>query len=192
LISAFFSNGDNVGYYDYTPQYTADYGNGYYGYIPEYTYAPPYYTFGYAPTYAYYEPASYYGYDLYNYEGIPYDYVDYSSLPYDDINQIYSGGLVSELIQRSLGTGYYQGLLEGQLARERGWGDRYYNDPYLYEQTMYDPYSSSLGDCRRYLSEGYELGYEDALRGQDDFDIAGNGDVDLVSLLVGSALSFRS
>ena len=57
---------------------------------------------------------------------------------------------------------------------------------------MYDPYSSSLGDCRRYLSEGYELGYEDGLRGQDEFDIAGNGDVDLVSLLVGSALSFRS
>ena len=192
LISAFFSNGDNVGYVDPYPQYASYVDNRYYGYIPEYRYQPPYYTFGYAPTYAYYEPAAYYGYDQYSNGGIPYDYIADGSLPYDDMVEIYSGGISAEIIQRALGTGYYQGILEGQAARQRGWGDRYYYDPYVYEQTIYDPYSSSMGDCRRYLSEGYEMGYQDALAGRDEFDLAREGgDIDLVSMLLGSVLSLR-
>jgi hypothetical protein len=193
VIAAFFSNGDNVGYFDPYPQYGAYYGNRYYGYVPQYVYQPPYYTFGYVPTYAYYEPASYYGYDQYSYYGLPYDYdyTSYGALPYNDMVDIYSGGVAAELIQRALGTGYYQGLLEGQLARDRGWGDEYYYDPYLYDQAIYDPYSSSLGDCRRYFSEGYEMGYADGLRGRDQYDLVDGGDVDLVSVLVGSALSLR-
>ena len=192
VISAFFSNGDNVGYLDPYPQYGSYYNDGYTGYIPQYRYQPPYYTFGYAPTYAYYEPAAYYGYDQYSNQGIPYDYIASGSLPYGDMTDLYSGGLAAELIQRALGTGYYQGLLEGQVARRRGWGDEYYNDPYLYEQAMYDPYSTSMGACRRYFSEGYEMGYHDALRGRDEFDLAdAGGDVDLVSLLLGSVLDFR-
>jgi hypothetical protein len=191
VISAFFSNGDNVGYYDPYPQY-ASYDDGYYGYVPEYRYQEPYYSFGYAPSYAYYEPAAYYGYDQYSYDQVPYDYIG-GSLPYGDMVDIYSGGLAGELIQRALVTGYYQGVLEGELAREQGWGDDYYNDPYLYDQAVYDPYSSSMGNCRRYLSEGYEMGYRDALAGRDDFDLYdGGGDVDLVSMLIGSALSLRS
>ena len=192
VISAFFSNGDNIGYYDPYPQYGSYYNDGYYGYIPQYRYQPPYYTFGYAPTYAYYEPAAYYGYDQYAYQGVPYDYLAYGSLPYSDMTSLYSGGLAAELIQRALGAGYYQGLLEGQMARRNGWGDDYYYDPYLYEQAMYDPYSSSMGECRRYMSEGYELGYRDALAGRDDFDLARGGDIDLVSMLLGSVLSLRS
>jgi hypothetical protein len=95
------------------------------------------------------------------------------------------------MIQRALGTGYYQGLLEGQQARRQGWGDQYYYDPYLYEQAIYDPYSTSIGNCRRYFSEGYELGYQDALSGRDQVDVAERGDIDLVSLLLGSVLSLR-
>jgi len=192
VIAAFFSNGDNVGYNDPYPRYTSYSDNGYYGYVPAYTYSEPYYTFGYAPNYAYYEPAAYYGYDQYAYNDVPSDYVGYPAFPYNDMVTLYSGGLAAELIQRSLSTGYYQGLLEGQMARRRGWNDEYYNDPYLYEQTMYDPYSSSMGDCRRYFSEGYEMGYADGLRNQDEFYVARGGDIDLVSLLIGSAISLRS
>jgi hypothetical protein len=191
VIATFFSSGISNGYYDdYAygdPYYGSDYG---YGSQSGY-YQPTYYTFGYAPSYTYYEPAAYYGYDQYAYNGgVPYDAFA-GGLPYNDVLSIYSGGLAGELIQRALGTGYYQGLLEGQMARQRGWGDRYYSDPYLYEQAIYDPYSSSLGDCRRYFSEGYEMGYQDALRGRDEFDLADGGDVDLVSLLLGNALSLR-
>ena len=190
VIASFFSNGIDGGYYDdYT--YGQPYYGSNYGYAPQYAYyQPTYYTFGYQPAYTYYEPAAYYGYDQYAYNSMPYD-VFQGALPYDDVRYIYSGGVAGELIQRALGTGYYQGLLEGQLARQRGWGDRYYADPYLYEQAIYDPYSSSLGDCRRYFSEGYEMGYDDALRGRDQFDLADGGDVDLVSLLLGNVLSLR-
>jgi hypothetical protein len=192
VIAAFFSNGDNVGYYDPYPRYTTYYDNGYYGYIPAYRYSEPYYTFGNTPSYTYYEPAAYYGYDQYADYGVPSDYIGYPTFPYNDMVTLYSGGLGAELIQRALSTGYYQGLLEGQMARRRGWDDEHYDDPYLYEATIYDPYSSSMGDCRRYMSEGYEMGYADGLRGQDEFYVARGGDVDLVSLLIGSTVSLRS
>jgi len=191
VIATFFSNGTDRGYYDdYTSYYQPSYGSNY-GYASPYSYyQPTYYTFGYPPTYTYYEPAAYYGYDQYAYNGIPYDAFS-GSLPYNDVVDIYSAGLAGELIQRALGAGYYQGLLEGQQARRRGWGDRYFYDPYVYEQAIYDPYSTSIGDSRRYFSEGYEMGYRDALRGRDEFGIARRGDVDLVSLLLGSVLSLR-
>lgn len=190
VIASFFSNGIDGGYYDDYAYPQPDYGSDY-DYAPQYSYyEPTYHTFGYAPTYSYYEPATYYGYDQYAYNSLPYDAFD-GALPYNDVHSIYSGGLAGELIQRALGTGYYQGLLEGQLARKRGWGDRYYSDPYLYEQAIYDPYSSSIGDCRRYFSEGYEMGYDDALRGRDEYALADGGDVDLVSLLLGNVASLR-
>ena len=193
VISAFLANDDNVGYFDPYPQYSSVYDDGYYGYIPQYRYQPPYYTFGYAPTYAYYEPAAYYGYEQYAYEGVPYDYIAYGSLPYTDMEHLYSGSVAGELIQRALSTGYSQGYYEALAAREYGYAnDDTYYDPYLYDQTMYDPYSSSIGNCRRYFSEGYELGYADALNGRDEFDMAGGGDIDLVSMLLTSVLDFRS
>ena len=192
VIAAFFSNGDNVGYYDPYPHYAYYNDDNYYGYIPQYRYSQPYYTFGYTPTYAYYEPAAYYGYDQYSYYGVPSDYIGYPTFPYDDMVTLYSGGLGAELIQRAMSTGYYQGLLEGQMARRQGWDEEYYYDPYLYEQVMYDPYSSSMGDCRRYFSEGYEMGYADGRRGRDEFYLAEGGDIDLVSVLVGSTVILRS
>ncbi len=189
VIAAFFSNGVSNSYSDdYDQPY---YAGDNYGYASQHQYSQPrYHTFGYAPTSAYYEPAAYYGHDQYTYNDLPYDRFA-GALPYNDVQDIYSGGIAGELIQRELGTGYYQGLLEGQQARKRGWGDRYYSDPYVYEQAIYDPYSTSIGDSRRHFSEGYEMGYEDALSGRDDFDLAGGGEVDLVSLLLGNVLSFR-
>ncbi len=190
VMATFFTNSDNVGYYDSYPRYYASNDDDY-GYVPQYA-SYPYNTFGYEPAYSYYEPAAYYGYDQYAGNGLPYEYSAYSALPYDDMVDLYSGGVGGEMIQRALATGYYQGLLEGQAARSRGWGDNYYQDPYLYEQTMYDPYSSSIGNCRRYFSEGYEMGYTDALGGRDEFDLADSGgDIDLVSLLLGSVLDLR-
>lgn len=191
VLASFFSNGTDGGYYDdYNSYYQPNYGSNY-GYAPQYgSYQPTYNTFGYPPTYTYYEPATYYGYNQYADNGIPYDAFS-GSLPYNDVVDIYSGGLAGELIQRALGTGYQQGLLEGQQARRRGWGDRYFSDPYVYEQAIYDPYSTSIGDSRRYFSEGYEMGYQDALRGRDEFGVARGGDIDLVSLLLGSVLSLR-
>lgn len=191
VIGAFFSNGDNAGYLDPSPEYASGYDDGSNGYIPEYTSQAPYYTFGNAPAYSYYEPAAYYGYQQFRYGQVPYDHVAYSSLPYNDMVDIYSGGVAGELIQRALVTGYQQGLLEGEQARERGWGDDHYNDPYLYEQALYDPYSSSMGNCRRYMSEGYEMGYRDALAGRGDYALEESGDIDLVSMLIGSTLSLR-
>ncbi|HUR97339.1 MAG TPA: hypothetical protein VMZ26_04645 [Pyrinomonadaceae bacterium] len=190
VIGTFFSTGIGDGYYD-----DYNYDQAYYddadGYESQYSYSQPtYYTFGYPAASTYYEPAAYYGYDQYAYNELPSDAFG-GALGYSDVQDIYSGGIAGELIQRALGTGYYQGLLEGQLARKRGWGDRYYSDPYLYEQAIYDPYSSSMGNCRRYFSEGYEMGYDDALQGRDDFDLAGGVDVDLVSLLLGNVLSLR-
>lgn len=190
VIATFFSNGIGGGYYDDYAD-SQPYNRNDYGYERQYAYSQPSYnTFGYPPTNTYYEPAAYYGYDEYANNGIPYD-ASQGALPYNDVRDIYSGGLAGELIQRALGTGYHQGLLEGQLAQQRGWGDRYYSDPYLYEQAIYDPYSTSIGDNRRYFSEGYEMGYNDALRQRDEFDVAGGGGVDLVSLLLGSVLSLR-
>ncbi|MEO6334591.1 MAG: hypothetical protein ABIO91_06360 [Pyrinomonadaceae bacterium] len=197
VIATFFSNGVGGGYYDDYANNEYGYDDQYYGgnngYAPQYGYAEPsYYTFGYAPTSAYYEPAAYYGYDQYADNELPYEAFG-GSLPYNDVRDIYAGGIAGELIQRALGTGYYQGLLEGQAARKRGWGDQYYSDPYVYDQAIYDPYSTSIGDSRRYFSEGYEMGYDDALGGRDEFDLAGGGGggVDLVSLLLGNVLSLR-
>ncbi|MEO8573749.1 MAG: hypothetical protein ABI481_07250 [Pyrinomonadaceae bacterium] len=190
VIATFFSTGKESGYYD-NYGYNQSYNPDNYGYAPQNGYAQSTYnTFGYAPTSAYYEPAAYYGYDQFAFNELPYEAFE-GALPYEDVQDIYSGGIAGELIQRTLGTGYYQGLLEGQLARKRGWGDRYYSDPYAYEQSIYDPYSTSIGDCRRYFSEGYEMGYDDALRGRDEFDLADGGEVDLVSLLLSNVMSLR-
>ncbi|MFN2411915.1 MAG: hypothetical protein ABR535_02515 [Pyrinomonadaceae bacterium] len=193
VIGAFMGGGTDRGYL--ANPYTS------------YAYGP--YTenaYDYAPLYSNYSNRRYagdayqtvsYGYDpnLNVIDPTPFDGM-LSVLPYGDTIDLYSGGLAAELIQRALGTGYYQGLLEGQVARKRGWNDRYYNDPYAYydgEQMMFDPYSSSIGDCRRMYSEGYELGYQDALAGRaDDYEQLDGGNVDLVSMLIGSVLDFRS
>jgi hypothetical protein len=203
VISAFLSNGSDE-YFGglYSP----------YAYSP-YNYAAyeeyPYYTQAYGPVvvpqYSAYDYSPYYGgyaYDPYSNVLSPAGYGgDQGELTQiADYVDLYTGGLGSELLARALGTGYYQGLLEGRYARRNGYAEDTYYDPYAYygyqDQTIsyasYEPYSTSLGDCRRMFSEGYELGYQDALENRRSFyDQADEGDVDLVSLLIGSALSLR-
>jgi hypothetical protein len=109
------------------------------------------------------------------------------------------GGIVSRIFGELLAVGYDDGYQAGQYARSRGYRDNsvYYDpyDPYVYEDVAfenldYNPYSC-LAENRRYLSEGYELGYQDGLRdagSRGGFDEYGNGSLDLVSVLLGNIL----
>lgn len=137
------------------------------------------------------------GYSDYNYGG--YDdngYNNYdpnsfiNAIPYAGLIDQYSGGFATDMIRQSLGMGYDEGYYAGQYARTNGTADDYYYDPYSYPNGSYDAGSISLAERRRILSEGYELGYQDALygRNQNDYDPQSEGDVDLVSLLLSSVL----
>ncbi len=99
------------------------------------------------------------------------------------------GGFASELLGNLLTQGYDQGFLAGQSARQNGYGDEYYQDPYVYQGGVHDSYSASVGENRRCLSQGYEIGYQDALNGQSGYDPQSRGNADLVSLLLGTVLS---
>jgi hypothetical protein len=92
-------------------------------------------------------------------------------------------GMYSQL----LAVGYEQGYQDGLAARRTRARQQAFYDPYAYNNELYDPYSESLGDNRRCLSQGYELGYQDAFNNVNDYEqYAANGDVDLVSLLIGT------
>jgi len=108
-----------------------------------------------------------------------------NSLPIAELIERYTGGgFASELIGNFLAQGYDQGFLAGEAATNSGNGEEYYQDPYVIEEGVYDPYSVSMGENRQTLSEGYELGYQDALNGQTEYDPHTEGNVDLVSLLL--------
>lgn len=176
-----------------------DFG-GYYGYEPEnYYYSRPRYTsyarYDYEP--AYYNSPLFAGYgDDYGFDT---GYASFGEsggfgglldqLPIGDIIGQFLGGddFVSGLLGSFLSQGYDEGFLAGQFAKENGWGDRYFDDPYDYEGE-YLPYSYSVAQNRQVLSEGYCLGFEDALRGRDDYDPFDQGNVDLVSALLGNVL----
>lgn len=179
-------------YYDnYYPQYQPTY---YGNYQPDYyggNYYDPY------PRYPTFRSASYYdpnsnlgGYYAPQYAGDPY----YTDNYYDNFdvggltNSSSIGNFVKQLFGQLLAVGYDQGFNDGLAARSSGRGNRYFDDPYVYQNDIYDPYSASLGDNRRCLSEGYELGYADALDGQSQYDGYQYGDVDLVSVLIGNTL----
>lgn len=109
------------------------------------------------------------------------------------------GGFVGRLVSQLLASGYNQGYQDAQYARLNGYGNQYYQDPYAhqaaytqpayaYNDIGYDPYSS-LAENRQYLSEGYELGYHDALNTRNQSGIFGNSSGgDLISALLGSIL----
>lgn len=211
VVSLFIGGGSGVyyddPYYAYNPYNYASY---YPSYVedPQYYYSSyPYSNAAYVPQYGVYSAPAYRDYSyMPSYNAYPNGYYDpyaYANQndPYGGLFGLENGDLTSTLIRRALGMGYYQGFLEGQAARQQGWGDEYYSDPYQYYSfnggyvdTYYDPYSSSLGDTRRVYSEGYEQGYRDALAGRtelyEEFDDTSN--VDLVSLLVGSGLTLRN
>jgi hypothetical protein len=217
ISNVFVGNSDNYYYsqqydsynYGYGSQYdpyyynNGDYWNGY----PQYqTYYSTPYSFGYQP----------YGYQPYGYQPYYYDY-SYSNSPYygggypyysdfyaNDFPLVYvtnsygsygsygRRGFLSRLFGQLLASGYDDGYQRGLYARSNGYGDRYYYDPYVYQDTSHDPYpySYSVGENRRCLSEGYQLGYQDALYGNSQYDpYARGGNADLVSLLIGGVLN---
>lgn len=98
------------------------------------------------------------------------------------------GGFVRELFSQLMAVGYDQGFNDGLTARSMGRRNASYDDPYTYDNSVYDPYSVSLGENRRCLSQGYSLGYEDALRNNSSgMNTFRNGDVDFLSVLISSA-----
>ncbi len=183
-------SGANAGYY-----------NNYYP-----VYQPNYYVAPYDP---FYVSSVYYGGYSSNYANPPYDpvYSDFSSefdpgygqyalfsdvydndLSYTTLVDPNAGYAYSRQSDGELVTyGYDQGYIDGLVARDAGYGDRYFYDPYTYDEVIYDPYSSSLGENRRCLGKGYELGYMDALYRRDEYDpYADDGDVNIVTAFIGN------
>lgn len=185
VIGNRLGGGQNYASQQYEPYYNrAPYlQQAYYNNTPQqygYNYGSPY-NEAYQPA-GYYDDAQSYGGGS-NLGGL------LGALPISElIGQFAGDGVVGELLTGFLAQGYDQGFLAGRSARENGYGDQYYQDPYVTEQGIYDPYSVSMGENRQILSEGYGLGYEDALNGQTDYDPQSEGNTDLVSLLLGSVL----
>ena len=141
-----------------------------------------------------------YGYTSY---GTPY-YADYYAdnvgLPYLATSSSV-GGFVGRMFSELMAYGYNQGYRDALYARSNGYNTRYFDDPYdpyvytpetvVYQDIGYNPYSS-FGENRRYLSEGYELGYRDALYSRNQYDPYNNygaNNVDLVSALISAVIS---
>lgn len=115
-----------------------------------------------------------------------------SSLPIGDfISQFAGNDFVSELLGNFLAQGYDEGFLAATNARRNVYDDENYEASYTTDDGIYDGYSTSLAENRRIFSEGYELGYRDAMAGRRDYDPIENGNSDLVSLLLGGALGER-
>jgi len=196
-------------YYIPPPAYPAYYGVNYepWNYNIGYTYYDPYYS-------SFYVQPSYYAYQPYDYYASSYYYDDpyYIDDPYDDFLTVrifssnYGGNVISRIVGGLLAYGYDQGYRDGLLARQAGYSDySYYEDPYVYyeepyadeyyEETttttysFYEPYNSySVYENRRSLSKGYELGYQDALYGNSDYDpYQAAANIDLVSVYVGAS-----
>jgi hypothetical protein len=214
ISNVLVGNSDN---YYYTPQYdTYNYNYGYnYGYGSQYD--PYYYNNGgywngYTQYQSYYATPYSLGYQMFGYQPYDYSYSDYSyysdGYPYysdyyaNDFPLVYvsnsygsygtyrRGGFLSQLFSQLLAVGYDNGYQQGLYARSNGYGDRYYDDPYVYQDTSYEPYSYSVSENRRCLSEGYQLGYQDALYGNRQYDpYARGGNTNLVSLLIGGVLN---
>ena len=180
----------------YTPSYyPSAYDNGaYYGSYQSYPY-----NYGTVTYYNFYEPYDY-SYSPYSYENSYSSdyYAGDSGLPYLSGSSSI-GGFVGRLFSQLITFGYNQGYRDAQYARTQGRRVRFYEDPYdpyvytpqdiTFEDVGYDPYSCS-GENRRYLSEGYQLGYRDALYGTTQYDpYADGGNLDLISALIGSSLS---
>lgn len=195
VLSGFLGGQTGGDYYNAAPQYN-DY---YYNSVPNvYSYnrgsqyyyngQPQYYNNQVPNSYAYYPEQNYSGYPQYDGYGLT-DGL-FGQIPYFDLADQYTGGLATQMLQQALNYGYERGLLAGQAARYNGIGDDNYYDPYSYQNAGYDDgYSLSLDQNRQYLSDGYRLGYLDALNGRSEYDPQPNGDVDLVGLLLNGVLS---
>ena len=152
------------------PSYSSYYGGysangGYYGNQGRYGYGTPY---------SHYSDYTGHGPVMFSYPSSSYDNDEY----------------VDELTRRAYNSGYEDGFLAGQAARYNGYSESAYNDPYFSEDAGYGygAYSICLNRQRRLLSDGYERGYQDALDQNNIYDAQNGGDVDLVSLMLSSAL----
>lgn len=197
MIANVFVGSDN---YYYTPQYDPYYyGSAYDQAYYSYDNYDPGYNYGYfAPQYDYsYSPDYFGGYPSYSYEsfgGYPSDYdydpyVDAGDFPLAYFTSSVGSVYVSQVYSDLLAYGYDEGYNDGLYAREHRRSRDYYDDPFIVEDTVYDPYSYSLGANRRCLSQGYKLGYSDALQGNDEYDPNyDDNNVDLVSMVIGGEL----
>ncbi|MGQ0540667.1 MAG: hypothetical protein ACT4O9_02305 [Blastocatellia bacterium] len=141
------------------------------------------------PQYGQYNPQP-----VYNNYGSPYG----NNLPANDflnslpivelIGQFGGNDFISELLGNFLAQGYDEGFIAATNARSNAYDNENYEDPYAAEGGIYDSCSTSMADNRRIFSEGYELGYRDAMAGRQDYDPIENGNTDLVSLLLGTVL----
>jgi len=193
--SGYYNNYESS-YYNY-PDYSGYYDDSY----------PSYLTTSYYPVYSsYYDPYSFvYSspsyqqyYDPYgvNYDDPYYGYNDPNSY-YDDgygtdycslaSNGYWHPGSLADTLGKLVATGYDQGYGDGLSASYYNEDANYYN-PYSYEDTSYDSYSYRLAENRQCLSQGYELGYQDALAGRGQYNPLYSGNEDLVSMLIGTAL----
>ncbi|MEJ7623470.1 MAG: hypothetical protein WKF34_05715 [Pyrinomonadaceae bacterium] len=164
----------------YSPDYSSGYSPAYRQSADQY-YGPAPVNYGYGPS----------GYDQSGYRQPSGVAGLLGALPIAEILQQYTGGndFLSSLVGSFITQGYDQGYLAGENARQGGYQNAEYNDPYAYENGSGDLYSTSLGDNRRYLSEGYDLGYRDALNGNAGYDPQSEGNVDLVGALLNNVLS---
>ncbi|MGB7202168.1 MAG: hypothetical protein WBD16_07855 [Pyrinomonadaceae bacterium] len=190
ILSNFFDGGFNGGQdayaTNYYPQGTyVNYAPAYYGNQPSYAAVPQYYSQSYYPSYN----------D--GYYGDAYDSPAFGSDLFGGGNSLSSGlfSIVGQLLSGLLGQGYLQGLNDGDFARDNRLRNVGYNNPYEFGDAYSAPYTASLDQQRSLLRQGYELGYQDALRDRDPFEtqnFGGNfGGIDILNAFLGDGLRFN-
>jgi hypothetical protein len=137
---------------------------------------------GYYPSYQeidYVQPVySYAGYDVPLVDVIP---------MYDMYGPSY-GGYSSVTYREVLAQGYEQGYQAGWYARENELRNDFIDSGYVLDAGYIDPYSYTIGENRRCFSEGYSIGYQDALAGRQEYFDRYSGNTDLVSLLLSNVI----
>ncbi len=175
-------------------------GGGYQNtsYLPYRQTGPQYY--GQQPiysTYVYGDPnAGYYEQDPYGYDQYGYDQPRSTNSLYSGIAPILmsviggnSGSFLNDLVTQTLASGYNQGMMDGEYAQQQGWDEGSYYDPYAYDDGVYDGSSVSLAERRQLLSQGYELGYQDAMNERNSgYNRNASQNFDLTTLLLDNVL----
>jgi hypothetical protein len=123
---------------------------------------------------------------MYSYAGYDMPLVDV--IPMNDMFGPGYGGYSSVTYREVLTQGYEQGFQAGWYARENQLQNQWYESGYTLNSDYVDPYAYSIGENRRCFSEGYSLGYQDALAGRQDYYSNYSGDTDLVSLLLSNVI----
>jgi hypothetical protein len=164
----------------------------YYGlepYDPYYGYTQAVYTDqSYAPYGGYYPSYQQIDYiqPVYNYAG--YDVALVDTLPMYDMFGPSYGGYSSVTYREVLAQGYEQGYQAGYYARDMELNNDWADNGFVWNDDYVDPYAYSIGENRRCFSEGYSLGYQDAMAGRQDYISNYSGGTDLVSLLLSNVI----